>query len=279
MSPFADKKRRGVCVLIGFGCACAPLSVFPPLYFCIVNYEDITLLEKDNVLAGETKVVVLLEEGNGGRTGGSRGHDVPGDGNVGSGTRLLLGQLLELDNALGLDLEERLVRGQADVIASLGSRGAETSALAASKKDHGDLVLGDLVETNSLPFLDLVLGGFKDRVKAFFGQRCKGGGLVVEHGRGAGGGLLVDPVDTLDIEVLKLLDKLGLLRGGEVVVVGEEMGLTGSLVALAKCADVGRRRRRLGLGGLDREGWSGNHCIGCTVEQSGYLCKGYICVR
>ena len=79
------------------------------------------MLEEDNVVGGETKVVVLLEKGDSGGAGGARGHDVPGDGDSGNSTRLLLGELLNSEDALGLNLEEGLVGGQVNIVTTLGS--------------------------------------------------------------------------------------------------------------------------------------------------------------
>lgn len=191
-----------------------------------------TLLKEHNVLAGKTKVVVLLEESDGGGASGAGGHDVPRDGHVGDSVRLLLGKALKLQDTLGLELEEGLARGQADIVAALGGGGAEASALATGQQDDADLVLGHLVETNRLPLLGLVRGSLEDRIEALFGQRSKQCGLVVEHGRRAGGSLLVDAVDTLDVEVLELLEQVGLLLSAEVIVVAQEVALAGSLVAL-----------------------------------------------
>lgn len=223
------------------------------------------MLEEDNVVGGKAKVVVLLEKGDSGGAGGARGHDVPGDGDIGNSTGLLLGELLELEDALGLDLEERLVGGEVDVVATLGSRRAKTGALATCEKDDGDLVLADLVQTNVPPLLGLVLGGLEDRVKALFGQGSQGGGLVVEHGRRAGGGLLVNPVDTFDVQGLQLGDELGLVVVVEVVVKVEEVTLTGSLVALDELTDI----VAVVVGGVDAGvdvqgcGRSSNHIIVC----------------
>ena len=211
------------------------------------------MLKEHNVVAGKTKVVVLLEEGNGGAASGAGGHDIPRDDHVGDSIGLLLGEALESQDTLGLDLEEGLARGQTDVVATLGGRGAEASALATSQQDDTDLVLGDLVETDGLPLLGLLGRSLEDRVEALFGQRSEQCGLVVEHGRGTGGSLLVDSVDTLDVEALELLKQVGLLLGAEVVVVAQEMALTGSLVALLDLLE-GRRASLVMLWCLDGEG-------------------------
>lgn len=221
------------------------------------------MLEEDNVVGGKAKVIVLLEKGDGGGAGGARGHDIPRDGNIGNSTGLLLGELLELEDALGLDLEEGLVGGEVDVVATLGGRRAQTCTLATGEKDDSDFVLADLVQTNGPPLLGLVLRGLEDRVKALFGQGSQGRGLVVEHGRGAGGGLLVNPVDTFDVQGLELGDERGLVVIVEVFVKVEEVALTGSLIALDELADI----VAVVVGGVDAGvdvqgcGRSSNHII------------------
>lgn len=196
------------------------------------------MLEEDDVVRGKAKIVVLLEKGDGGGAGGARCHDVPGDGDIGNSTGLLLGELLKLEDALSLDLEEGLVGGKVNVVATLRGRRAQTGALSTGEKDDSDLVLADLVQTKGPPLLGLVLGGLEDRVKALFGQGSQGSGLVVEHGRRASGGLLVNPVDTFDVQGLELRDELSLVVVVEVVVKVEEVALTSSLVALDELTDI-----------------------------------------
>ena len=195
-----------------------------------------TLLKENDVVTVDTKVVVLLEIGNGGGASGSGGHDIPGDDDVVNSTGLLLGHLLKLEDTLGLDLEQRLVGRQRDIVATLGSGGAETRSLTTGQENDGDLVLADLVQSNGAPLLSLFSRGVHDRVKALLGQRGEKGGLVAEHGRGAGGGLLVDPVDALDVQGSELVEELFLFLSDKVIVVGEEVSLSGSLVALLEVA-------------------------------------------
>jgi hypothetical protein len=53
----------------------------------------------------------------------------------------------------------------------------------------------------------------------------------------------MDAVDPLDVEVVKLMKKRCLVGLGEVIVVGEELALTGSLVALLDEMVAERSRR------------------------------------
>ena len=54
---------------------------------------------------------------------------------------MLGGQALHGDDALGLQLEQRLVRGELDVVAALGAGTAQARALAASKEQDSQLAL------------------------------------------------------------------------------------------------------------------------------------------
>lgn len=220
-----------------------------------------TLLEEDDVVLAQSKVVVFLKELDSGGAGGARGHDIPRNDNLLSDTLLLASQSLELEDTLGLDLEERLCRGQLDVVATLRGGGSEAGALSSSEQDDTDLVLGNLLQADGLPLVDLIGRGLEDRIEALLGQRSEESRLVGQHGRGASGGLLVDTVHSLDVEVVELVEKGRLVSLGEVIVVGEEMALTGSLVAfLDEVVAEGGRGRSLGgdgLGSLDGERGSG----------------------
>lgn len=151
-----------------------------------------------------------------------------------------------------------------DIIATLGGGGSKTGALSSSEQDDTDLVLGNLLQADGLPLVDLVGRGLEDRIEALLGQGSEEYRLIGQHGRGAGGGLLVDTVHSLNVEVVELVEKGRLVSFGEVIVVGEEMTLTSSLVAfLDEVVAEGGRGRSLGgdrLGSLDGErGSSGDH--------------------
>ena len=223
-----------------------------------------TLLKEDDVVLAQSKIVVFLKELDGGGTSGTRGHDIPGDDHLTFDALLLAGQGLEPDDALSLDLEEGLRRGQLNVVAALGGGRSETGALTSGEEDDTDLVLGNLLQSDGLPLGDLVGRGLEDRIEALLGQGGEEGGLVGEHGRGAGGCLLVDTVDSLDIEVMELVEESGLVGLRKVIVVGKEVALTGSLVALldemVAEGSGGRSLRGNRLGGLDgQRGCSGDH--------------------
>lgn len=82
------------------------------------------LLENDHVVSAQSKVVVLLEELGGGFDSGSRGHDVPSD--VALFASPLLGQLLQPDNPLGLELEQGLLGWQTHIIHAFGVVNSES---------------------------------------------------------------------------------------------------------------------------------------------------------
>jgi hypothetical protein len=122
---------------------------------------------------------VLLEEGLGGATSRSTGHDVPGNDNRVL-SDLLGGELLDLDDTLGLKLEEGLVGGKSNVEASLGGGRSETGSLSTGHQDNGNLAGTNDVETNVIPELNVGLGGIED-------GSGSGGGEGLDNGSLGGG--------------------------------------------------------------------------------------------
>ena len=113
----------------------------PPLS---IQRRQLPLLEERHVGGRKAEVPVRREEGHGGVVRDDRRHDVPGKGDVGEGHGGLAGgQVAQAVDAVGLQVEEALAGGEADVEAALGVGGAQAGALPAGHEDDGDAALGD----------------------------------------------------------------------------------------------------------------------------------------
>ena len=210
-----------------------------------------TLLKEDDVRGVEPEEVVPLEERLRLAPRRAARHHVPRDDRLARvAAHGLRGHLLQARDALRLVLEERLVRGEADVVAALGRGAAEAGALAAGHEEHADLAAGDGLEADLAPF-GLLGGVADDRVRGVLGEGLDE--LLAGVGRGlllGGDGALVDAVDALDVEGLELGAQRFLLCRGECVVEGEEVALACGLVALAEVLDRHGRRGSARIAGL-----------------------------
>lgn len=56
---------------------------------------------------------------------------------------------LDTENALSLQLEQRLVRGQADIVHALRVRASQTGSLASSHQDQTNLASADGIQRNA----------------------------------------------------------------------------------------------------------------------------------
>lgn len=80
-------------------------------------------------------------------------------------------QLLQAQQALCLQLEQALARGQPDVVAALGQRRPQPRALAARQQQHRQLALRNEAQPRLAPLLALLvaraLGGAEGKDFAF----------------------------------------------------------------------------------------------------------------
>ena len=125
-------------------------------------------------------------------------------------SRAARGHLLHAENALRLQLEERLVGEQANVVLTLGAGAAQTRSLTSAHEDQRDLVLGDGIQRNVEIVVLLLLGQLvRERNLCVtlhlipciihgvqFGILAGSGRLL--HGR------LVDQIQTLEIDLAQL---------------------------------------------------------------------------
>ncbi|KAH6609319.1 hypothetical protein Trco_002665 [Trichoderma cornu-damae] len=202
------------------------------------------LLEDLDIVLVEPEEVVVGEEVLGGPASRTAGHDIPGDhdlGDAGPGG----GQLLDLADALGLDLEEGLVRGQANVEAALGGRASQPGSLAAGHEHDGHLVAADEVQAGLVPLVDVDRARVEDAGPGRCGQGLEPAGALLDLGRvqrSAG-----DVVDVGRVEAGKLLEEGGFLGRAQRVVEREDMLLSGLGVLVLELGDgFGRRLRGLG---------------------------------
>lgn len=196
-----------------------------------------TLLEEHNVLGVQSEESVLLEKGLRLRPSGPAGHDIPRDDDGTGLLRFLCSDCLEPLDALGLVLEERLVRGKADVVATFGRRAAEPGTLPAGHEEDTDLSTRDGLQTDAPPLL-LLVRVLDDRLGCVLWQRlddlCPGLlSLLLLRAYG----FLEDTIDAFDVERLELRLQLLALGVGELWPEGEEVALAGGLVALAEGLD------------------------------------------
>lgn len=125
-------------------------------------------------------------------------------------SRAARGHLLHAENALRLQLEERLVGEQADVVLALGAGATQTRSLTSAHEDQRDLVLGDGIQCNGEILVLLLLGQLvreRDLCVTLHLLPCIIHG--VQFGILAGSsrlfhGRLVDQIQTLEIDLAQL---------------------------------------------------------------------------
>ena len=139
------------------------------LWFALKKYLTIirntrknSLLKDHDVLLGETKVLVFLEELLCRPSRRSTGHDIPRHSNI-LLLVLLRGKLLHLPYPLSLDLKQWLRTWQADVEATLWSRTPKTCALPTSHKYDSNLVLRNKIQALFVPWVQVFLLGVQNR--------------------------------------------------------------------------------------------------------------------
>lgn len=172
----------------------------------------LTLLEEDDMLSIQPKVLVLPKELLRLLTRRPARHDIPRHHWAASMRRAR--NLLEARDALCLVLEQTLVRRQADVVASLRRRAAQARALPAGHEEHRDLSLCDGLEPCRAK-LALTLGRADDGLECVRGEwldRLARRVLLLRRDRAR-----KDAVDALDVEGIELRGKRGLLVGRELL--------------------------------------------------------------
>ena len=203
-----------------------------------------TLLKNRDIALIQTKVVVLLEELLCRLARRPTGHHVPGNHRRLAGD--LLSQLLQLDDALGLDLEERLVTGETDVKAALGGGASETGTLAAGHQHHRNLVVRDQLQTLIVPSLEVFGIGVEDGGGGYFGEGFEGGGGFF-LGLGGVEGLVGEFVDAGGVKVGQLVKEEGLLEGLQFIDERKHMALFGILILLSQLLELFGRRFTRGI--------------------------------
>lgn len=113
----------------------------------------------------------------------SASHDVPRhDDRVFGFPGGLSSEFLDLEDALGLELEERLFGREANVEAAFWRGGAETSSLSTGHEDYRDLVRRDQRESEVVPFLEIGFRGVEDGGGGRVGEGLHDGGLGRRRG-------------------------------------------------------------------------------------------------